>query len=777
MSDNFHWKKEDSTDWDEPTSETYRPEKSSLRPRLKKWLPWFGLVLAILLIAVGITSAFLNRQVQQVEDNTTADIIAAHALVQQAALDKDFDIFSALLSNRDEDWNKLQKEHLNLDLFLSRRPFHLMVQPDAASLQEIAPTVTLSPDLLTAEFTFQVPYYSLIAGSDSQTIWLEHTYFFKRQDDSWLLNPIPEDQSFWGTWNTTGYGDYFSLIYTDRDEPLANYLGVRLDALIDQICRDERMDCPTGFNLELRLDRQPRSLARLNEYYVNISLSSNQGAYHLSLPSPTLLGRPIDDIGKVALYQGYADWIAGTMAARYSSQGFMTNETEIADIMAQWDLEPPPYPIQPLPIPEPLASPPIPFPDQDILYACSDFSSIDLIRYNPRTNSWRGDQNNSDFSQALRVPTLFGSIMASAPLDDGVLLGIFDSQAGQENDFKLVLWRNGVSQIWLENQSSIQLLPSIIQQQFDPSGRYLVAYESFSTRNSNNFQITPYILDTVACTEGTCEKQDFGGFPFWSPDLSWSLILEPDSQSELMLRNEQTGQETPLGTGFYPHWIDNTTYVYARNQFSDEVGEEDLPAVETVVANVDDPLNPTKLVDSADLAFAMTQDATVPIRVDFVTSHPDQPEWFFISASAHPDVEVNVNYILAYRRDLDEVAVLQNLGQHSLNTPLQIYSNGRVLSFGTFGPTNSSSDINQFVRLIPLQPDEMEVGNSFEAYNLNAGFVFDWSLDGRWLLIAEQSRLRLIVPGTDYDETILHGFDNCYQAAWVNGSNSTESSP
>jgi hypothetical protein len=212
------------------------------------------------------------------------------------------------------------------------------------------------------------------------------------------------------------------------------------------------------------------------------------------------------------------------------------------------------------------------------------------------------------------------------------------------------------------------------------------------------------------------------------------------------------------------------------NDVSGGLGDEGMarvvaPSVEILAAAVGDPLNPTILLESADIAAAITgDDPTMPVSVQSVIAHPDQPNWLFIAAAIHPEIESQNNYILAFQRDTAEITVALDMTDNSLGSPLQIILDGQYLAFSSFGAAPISSILAPFIGLIPLEPADMTIGSPIESYRLNSGFNHDWSQDGRWLLLVEQNALRLIAPGHNYDQTIAHNLDFCYEAAWINPS-------
>jgi hypothetical protein len=44
---------------------------------------------------------------------------------------------------------------------------------------------------------------------------------------------------------------------------------------------------------------------------------------------------------------------------------------------------------------------------------------------------------------------------------------------------------------------------------------------------------------------------------------------------------------------------------------------------------------------------------------------------------------------------------------------------------------------------------------------------YDWSADGKWLILVDDGYLRLIAPAYDYNRLILHDLHRCSHVAWV----------
>ncbi len=775
MSNDFNWQTDDKDGWDEPSVEVVAKPTTDFPGWFKRWGPWLGGGVILLVIVGFVIYSLLNRQVEQVEDTTTADILAAHSLVRQAALERDIDLLATMLSDRNRSWSELQLELLNTGLFLDRQQLNLRLIAETTLNQENDPIVTLSPDLQTAEVVETLPYEITSGERLSETVWLEQTYHYERQAESWFLTELPDDNTYWGNWSNTEYGEYFTLVYSEKDEAIADYLGLRFEELLDRICQDDAIECPSRFHVEFRLERRADSLKGLNENYFNISLIANQGVSHYSMPSPTLIGRPVDESDYNAIFQGYANWLGAVVAIRYSAEratvgAFSPRVFPVDETLATWGLAPPPRPVLAMPVPRQIPSPPIPFPEQDVLIACNNVSELTLLRYNPRANQWTNDLAGQEIDYLAKPLQQFSiSLMTPFPDDSGILLSLNNFEPNV-NNFKFVAWQAGQEQLWLELDASPRLIQAPFQQQFDPSGQNIIVFNfEPEETNPNDFKIVPQAINIESCQSGDCALQNYDGFPFWSPDLSWLLILDPDSQNELTLRNNETGETTYLGSGFSPNWLDENSFVFVRSDGDNASGPEPSLDVGILAATVDDVMKPTLLLDAADITEAIGgSNSTLPVIVQSVVAHPDNPDWLFIVASAHPDADPQNAYLLTFRRDTSETTMLIDITDHSLTSPLQFSSDGQKLSFSSFGTLPDSGIDSQMIRVIPLDPTEMTVGTSIETIILRSGFNYDWSQDGRWLLIPEQNALRFIALGRDYDQSVPYNIDFCYEAAWVN---------
>lgn len=300
MSDQFSWRTDEDEGWDDT------PIHPS--PKTKKRRSWLWL-LAVTAAAFTITFALYLRLQEQVETaaaTAEAELLAAHQLIQQAAASNDLDLFRSNLSRRDPDWANAQRALISTGLYLNRSAFGLrwwgetqLNLSDAAATPTLPITITLSPDLLSAEVVYEEEY--LIEGSSgvSQTIRLQQTAIYRRGSGRWLrADPQPE---FWGVLRTIER-DYLTVTYSRRDELIVQQLANDFDAELKQMCLAfPNLDC-TDLHLELRLTRDPASFFSLVQLEDVIAPEEGE----IILPAPTLVGLPVDDAGYELIMKGYA---------------------------------------------------------------------------------------------------------------------------------------------------------------------------------------------------------------------------------------------------------------------------------------------------------------------------------------------------------------------------------------------------------------------------------------------------------------------------------------
>lgn len=286
----FEWQTEDDERWERPDA------PSDERSGRTRWA-WFLLFVCIL----GAGLFFGWRQVQdRVETTTEAlrdEVRASYALARRAAHDRDQELFVSLLSGRSATWTEAQRKRLDENLMFSETG-RLFGFSDVGSAGDAA--VDFDPELSEAVLTVAQPL-AVDAGSGlTETVAFTQTHVFRQGSQRWLLSP--PDDAFWGDYRLTE-GQVLQVQYAQRDEALVRRLADDLDRKLLEMCRT-LVDCPPGFTMRVRLETDPQSI-----------LQAANGEAHLAtgreliLPTPTLVGIPIDEMAYAALFRGYASYV------------------------------------------------------------------------------------------------------------------------------------------------------------------------------------------------------------------------------------------------------------------------------------------------------------------------------------------------------------------------------------------------------------------------------------------------------------------------------------
>ena len=297
----FEWRTDEDDGWQEEAS-------SGETTALRRW-PWrFGLLVLLGLIAAwAVVQWQINQRVIAATGEVETELLATHNFVLQTAVSRDDDLFKANLSARSPDWGEVQKSLLNEGLLLDRPMLGWQYEPhlplDAADV-----TLELSPDLRAAELIYLQAYVIQKPSGVTETVTLQQTAVYRLGSTRWLYAPPYEE--FWGNW-VTNSGEHLTLVYPTRDAGLAEQLAVDLDALLAQMCAElDGLNCGSRLRVHFRLDTDPESLLTSNEIETILS-----GGLRLNLPTPTLVGLPIDEAGYQALYQAYGIQLATAVLA------------------------------------------------------------------------------------------------------------------------------------------------------------------------------------------------------------------------------------------------------------------------------------------------------------------------------------------------------------------------------------------------------------------------------------------------------------------------------
>ena len=278
--------------------------------RLPQWLPqgegrparrrmWITVLIAGLLLALA--SYGIWRQVQRglaaAEQSARESVHGVHDLAGRAAAEADEELLVSLLSGRDPAWTTAQKKRLRSGLLFSGavQPFGLRPAGESAVTD-----VEFDPELLEATVSAEQGYVVTQTTGITEHIVLRGTHFYRQGAQRWLLSPPPE--GFWGD-TKTARGTRLTLSFPERDETTALRLAQDIDEKLGEMCAMlSDLDCPPGFTMKVELSADPASFLSLEP----IPSASTE----LTLPTPTLVGVPVDEEGYQALFRGYAARVA-----------------------------------------------------------------------------------------------------------------------------------------------------------------------------------------------------------------------------------------------------------------------------------------------------------------------------------------------------------------------------------------------------------------------------------------------------------------------------------
>lgn len=296
----FEWQTEEDGEWDEQRWPD-KPE-TAVSPKA----PWRTILIIVLLLSIG--GAVVYRQANKRLDEATAavesDIFASHNLLSRAAANRDADLGKAVLSGRDMGWSQIQSELMTTGLFYEPLGLGLTLADETAAFVPLFREddrfvdLVLSPDLNEAELAYVRDFWAF-TDEGLQPVTLQQTAVYRRGETRWLLAPPLKD--FWGDWQTVKQ-DNITFIYPGRDEEIVLRLFEDLPNLLADVCDElPELNCSTDASIQLRFDTDPESLLDVadpaNLYKANL---------RLNLPTPTLVGLPIDNDGYRALLNAYA---------------------------------------------------------------------------------------------------------------------------------------------------------------------------------------------------------------------------------------------------------------------------------------------------------------------------------------------------------------------------------------------------------------------------------------------------------------------------------------
>jgi hypothetical protein len=257
----------------------------------RRWF-WAAVLLALLATAVGFVYDRMQRRAETAVAAVEDQVLASHRLAEQAFRQGDVELLTSLLSGRDGAWSAAQQL-----LAESSHPIWDMTPLDEPG--ELV-SLTLSDDLREAELVVDRRF----ARPNGETVVWRQTAVYRQGAEQWLFAPPLDD--FWGGQMSERRG-HLRLTYPKRDQQLVIALAERIEPELLEICRRlDGLTCSPGWVFDLYFSPDPAALAQWPP-------PLNAPVAHL--PTPSLLGEPLDEAGWAALTAGYLEWLRPVVLA------------------------------------------------------------------------------------------------------------------------------------------------------------------------------------------------------------------------------------------------------------------------------------------------------------------------------------------------------------------------------------------------------------------------------------------------------------------------------
>jgi hypothetical protein len=290
-----------------------------------------------MLLLMTLTAVVVWRVQQQVAETTAVveeDVLSTHNLVARAAARQDVELLGPLLSGRDLTWTRVQEALLSDGLLYDRTPMGLALIPTTAD-DVLTPddarlvALTVSPELNEAVVQFVQEYTPVTAVEEGPPIALQQTAVYRQGRLRWLM--APPDDAFWGEWQTAT-SDYLTVTYPARDAGLVARLMADWTADLADFCQSDAFTCLPNWQIELRLDTQAESLGILQD---EMPLLRQSAA--ITLPTPTLVGLPLDDASYDALRRGYTAYLL-TAAIADRAEWVCCDHVALVKVLVDYEL-------------------------------------------------------------------------------------------------------------------------------------------------------------------------------------------------------------------------------------------------------------------------------------------------------------------------------------------------------------------------------------------------------------------------------------------------------
>ncbi len=737
----FNWQTEEEVRW----GETQTLEKEQKARVGRSWL-------AILLVIGGIllVSLFLFWQVRSrvggAEEARNDDLEAANNLLVYAADQQDPSVLLNILPLENAPWTGFQRAIADQDLLLNRWPFGL----HRTEQEPIIKDIVLSPDLQTADVILEIPYYSNSQGQ-SETIYLQQTHHYQFRNEWRWTEPTID---FWGGLGNEVYErDSFTALYPVRDEAIVQRLVDDLPIFFNEVCNEEdRPSCRFALDLLIHFEKEPAiwldlvdRVEKNGSYVSDISISSIRSGV-IFLPTPSLVGLPVDEAGYQVLLRGYGSHIFSAVFGKIYEDECCPDDLPfpifLESEMAQRGLGfwPPPTVIN-----EIADTGTSELPDRDIALLCTTDSRdrLQLHRFNLTSGKLWTELAGRNIVH-----------IQAAPNGQGILAQEADFISENEVLTRIIYWHNRTARILYEETLPETVYAALRWRVHEDEQRLLIVLPDLDSR-ANTF----ILVDLADCADGNCPKEarEMIGAPTWSPKGDQFLVKSGNILWWRQFVGERISQN-PLGLGTVPFWLDEDTFGYVRT-LEDRFQEVVYGTAEDEEVSVALTSERLRMLISSD-------NRPEQLMIGYIGLNPlapstDPGKWTILGFEWLPTGNLGEAYIFSYDRAEDALSVLLQSEQlHSFN----LAPDGRFLAASLYDTTLNAWRIKiepigegEDVTLLPWQAKDEENPPSY-----------DWTADSQWLLILHQGIISLYSPGEPAAQLAPPTIPGCVQAEWMN---------
>ncbi len=810
MPEQFDWRTDDEVWADEPVS---KPEPVTA---VSRRVPWLAIVAILVFLSVAVFVVYhqLNQRIETAHKAIEAEILLTHNLVQRANLQQDDELFRSILSGRDPDWTDLQLDLVREGHLFDRAGLGLQAQTAVTKSQ-----VTVASDLKAAELLFEQEHALQNGDGVTETVRLQHMAVY-RLGQKWLYAPPTEE--FWGSWQTLD-GRYLSIAYRQRDADIVSQLAFDFEALIGDVCRLPDMNCPSDLHLHLRLDSEAESLLITADTQTLLEHS-----LRLNLPTPSLVGVPIDEAGYQALLQGYGRHLAAAIIVQQANYA-CCDRVLLHQALLDWQL----YQLG-------LRSWPLTTADYD-----------QLLYNNAHTTSFSRGWFNSDNPahgprSAMLVQFLVTESTELSPIaiqrllqTDLTYTAWVRAIIGESFDEKLLDFL--IAQIAI-NQSA-QTVPPLPEQDilYVCQSDYVYQYDLHSEERSSLLDITDLASDYVnlrPLTDGYILEERYFNSEM-TEDRSVLTLVDSNGRRPLI----DTAADDTLFESTYLSDIspDNRYFVFVSydsdsEEFArilldsadcpDDVcrrypvpgspvwspsGRRMLWQERTAVPGFSDPgllmvanargQNPVQIAEDVVMPFWLDEQTVGYVRLEgieqvLISRQLDDPLELVMAWESDlrvwmPDLEPTqplfINFAKPAPANPDLILVMATSGEQSgTNTwyyfllerkpdgnKVALWQQTSDYAFGEFSPdgrflTFIRNDPTAFNYNIAINILDLETGQEFDLISQRTWPGLEWSADGNWLVQFYDEYLLLMAPAYDYKQVFPGKFSGCGNVIWLN---------